>query len=386
MSDRLKRERTGPNAQEWCEFHKVYGHSTEDYRNLREEIERGNKKTPISPRGPRRVERGEEPKESRWRLEREEKRKERSRRNTRHRGVITTISRGGGGVRVERNQKRKAGDVLVVRGNVDVTPTPVITFGERDMRYDPPRHDEPMVILVVVAEYKVERVLIDQGSSVNILYWSMYMKMGLKPIDMEPCTGKLYGFTGEQVEIRGEIELETTFGEGNHTRTISILYTIVDVEASYNIIMGQPMLNKLDAVVSTYHLCMKYPVKKEVGRVWANHRVVRRCYEDRLRVGSRSANRMDVNVLDFDLDPRCDSDHKRSLSAEDLKEINIGPDPMHKTKIGIALMQEDESRLISFSRENRDVFAWSPADMSGIDPEFICHRLSISPGFRPIAQ
>ncbi|RDX75747.1 hypothetical protein CR513_44341, partial [Mucuna pruriens] len=40
------------------------------------------------------------------------------------------------------------------------------------MWYDPPRHDEPMVISVVVAEYKVEMVLIDQGNSANILYWS----------------------------------------------------------------------------------------------------------------------------------------------------------------------------------------------------------------------
>ncbi|RDX72787.1 hypothetical protein CR513_47678, partial [Mucuna pruriens] len=106
------------------------------------------------------------------------------------------------------------------------------------MRYNPPKHDEPMVISVMVVEYKVERVLIDQGSSTNILYWSTYMKMGLKPIDMESCTGKLYGFVGEQMEIRGVVKLETTFEEGNHTRTILILYTVVDTKASYNIIMG----------------------------------------------------------------------------------------------------------------------------------------------------
>ncbi|RDX99874.1 hypothetical protein CR513_17027, partial [Mucuna pruriens] len=106
----LKGRQLGHNTQEWYEFHKAYGHSTEDCRNL--------------------------------------------------------------------SQKRKASDVLVVCGKADVMLTLVITFGERDMWYDPPRHDEPMVISVVVAEYKVERVLIDQGSSTNILYWSTYMKMG----------------------------------------------------------------------------------------------------------------------------------------------------------------------------------------------------------------
>ncbi|RDX93632.1 hypothetical protein CR513_24071, partial [Mucuna pruriens] len=228
-----------------------------------------------------------------------------------------------------------------------MTPTPVITFNKRDMRYDPHRHDEPMVILVVVAEYKVERVLIDQGSLANILYWSTYMKIGLKPIEMEPCVGKLYGFIGEKVDIRGAVELETTFGEGNHARPISMLYMIVDVEASYNIIMGQPTLNKFGVVVSTYHLCMKYPMGKE-----ADHRVARCCYEDTLRIGSRPTNKPYMNVLDMELDPRCGDERERPLLVEDLKEINISPDPTHKTKIGTTLVQEDESRRISFLREN----------------------------------
>ncbi|RDX78297.1 hypothetical protein CR513_41446, partial [Mucuna pruriens] len=254
------------------------------------------------------------------------------------------------------------------------------------MCYDPPKHDKPMVILVVVAEYKVERVLIDQGSSTNILYWTTYIKLGLKPIDVEPYVGKLYGFAGKQVEIRGAVELETTIGEGNHARTIPILlYTIVDVGVPYNIIMGRSALNKLGAMVSTYHLCMKYSVGKEIGRVWADHLVVRHCYEDSLRIGSQ-ANRLDVNVLDLDLDHRCDDDQEKPLPAEDLKEINIGPDPTHKTKIGTTLKQEDENYLISFLCENREVFAWSSANMPGIDPEFICHRLSITSGFRPVAQ
>ncbi|RDX82712.1 hypothetical protein CR513_36468, partial [Mucuna pruriens] len=228
-------------------------------------------------------------------------------------------------------------------------------YNQRDMRYDPPRYDEPMMISMVVAEYKVERVLIDQGSSANILYWSTYMKMGLKSIDMEPCVGKLHGFTGEQVEIRGAVEFETTFGEGNHARAISMLYMTVDVEASDNIIMGQLALNKLGAMVSTYHLCMKYPVGKEVGRVWADHRVVRCCYEDNLRIGSRPANKLDMNVLDLDLDPRCGDEHKRPLLAEDLKEINIGPNLTHKMKIGTTLVQVDESFLAGELRRVRMV-------------------------------
>ncbi|RDY03051.1 hypothetical protein CR513_13392, partial [Mucuna pruriens] len=206
-----------------------YDHSTKDCHTLQEierlvhegnlgqYIRKGNEKTPTSPRASRKVERGEAPKGAQGRPGREEKQRERSRspqrRNTRHKGVITTISGGGGGIRIERSRKRKASDVLVVRGKANVTPTPVITFGEKDMQYDLPRHDKPIVISVVVAEYKVERVLINQGSSANILYWSTYMKMGLKSIDMEPCTRRLYGFASEQVEIRGVVGWKPRLGK-----------------------------------------------------------------------------------------------------------------------------------------------------------------------------
>ncbi|RDX84097.1 hypothetical protein CR513_34906, partial [Mucuna pruriens] len=283
-----------------------------------------------------------------------------------HWGVITTISSGGASVsRIDGSQNRKACNVLVMWGKADITPTLVITFSERDMRYEPPRHDKPMVISVVTAEYKVESVLIDQGSSTNILYWLTCKRLGLQPADLEACTGKLYGFANEQVTIKGVIELETTFGESTHACTIPMLYMVVDVDVSYSIIMERLTLNRLGAVVSTLHLCMKYPVGQEVTRQY---------YEDNLRIGSQTSQSRepDVNVLDLDLDPRCKDEHERPQLAKDLKEVSIGPKP------------EDESHLISFLRENRDVFAWSLIDMLGINLDFLCHLLLISLGSRPI--
>ncbi|RDX87306.1 hypothetical protein CR513_31240, partial [Mucuna pruriens] len=123
-------------------------------------------------------------------------------------------------------------------------PTPTISFDDRDMR----GWDEPMVISVAVPEYKVERVLIDQGSSANILYRSTVEKMQLSAGLMQKCLGSLYGFAGECIPFLGTIELETSFGEQSASRTIPILYMVVDAPASYNIIVGRLALNRLGAV------------------------------------------------------------------------------------------------------------------------------------------
>ncbi|RDX86210.1 hypothetical protein CR513_32485, partial [Mucuna pruriens] len=235
---------------------------------------------------------------------REERQREssrsRQRADTWHRGTITTISRRG---------------ATTVGAKADATPLPVITFSEKDMRYELARQDEPMVVLVIMTEYKVERVLIDHGSSTNIL------KLGLSMANLEEFLDTFYGFAG-----------------------------------------------------------------KEVVSVWADHRVARRCYEDSLRVGSQPSqeSELTINTLDLDLDPRCQLEHERPLLPEDLKEVQVGPSTAHKTKIDTTLAKEKESCLTLFLSENRDVFAWTSVDMPGIDSGFICHRLSILSGSKPI--
>ncbi|RDX78273.1 hypothetical protein CR513_41469, partial [Mucuna pruriens] len=68
---------------------------------------------------------------------------------------------------------------------------------------------------------------------------------GLLELSLVECKGTLIGFVIEQVEIRGIVELRTTFSVGPNAKTITIKFTIVNVEASYNIILGRLTLNKL---------------------------------------------------------------------------------------------------------------------------------------------
>ena len=42
--------------------------------------------------------------------------------------------------------------------------------------------------------------------------------------------------------------------------------------------------------------------------------------------------------------------------------------------------------LTNFLRQNKDVFAWKQADMRGIDPTVITHRLNVNPSFQPVKQ
>ena len=126
-----------------------------------------------------------------------------------------------------------------------------------------PHEDNPMVISVVTVGRRIQRVLIDQGSSANVMFWVMFSKLQLSPDQLRPYDECLFGFVGDQVEVKEHVELRTTFSDGTSSRTISIRYLVVNVVSAYHMLLGRPSLNKLGVVASTRHIKMKLPSLEE---------------------------------------------------------------------------------------------------------------------------
>ena len=76
----------------------------------------------------------------------------------------------------------------------------------------------------------------------------------------------------------------------------------------------------------------------------------------------------------------------RPEPSEELESVPLDDDPEHLSYIGSKLAEGLKSLLTQFLKQNKDVFAWKQADMGGIDPTIITHRLNVSPSFKPIKQ
>ncbi|XP_027905607.1 uncharacterized protein LOC114165139 [Vigna unguiculata] len=180
-----------------CQYHRTISHTTEECHTLRDKIEelicQGHLKKYIQQDRPQRspirnrsLARRQAP--AKWekrrerepdRRRRESSRAHRSPRRSRSRsrdkplrGYINTISggfaEGGSSSSARKRHVRALKSVHLVEKKVRSMPH--ITFTDEDFKAPDPDHDDPMVISIEVAKYGIGKVLVDQGSSVNILY------------------------------------------------------------------------------------------------------------------------------------------------------------------------------------------------------------------------
>ncbi|KAL0341140.1 UNVERIFIED_CONTAM: hypothetical protein Sradi_4630800 [Sesamum radiatum] len=84
---------------------------------------------------------------------------------------------------------------------------------------------------------------------------------------MENVNTSLYSFAGEVVHPRGMISLPLTLGTGSTLRAFLIKFWVVDTPSAYNAIFWRPTLNTFQAIISTYHVKIKFPTTGSGGKV-----------------------------------------------------------------------------------------------------------------------
>ena len=254
-----------------------------------------------------------------------------------------------------------------------------ITFSDSDLEGCQHPHDDPLVIRVVVANKTIHRVLVDNGSSADIIFTSAFDRMGIGREKMEPVSTHLRGFSREKVLPFGSIQLVLTLGDPLYRATTAMKFLIVDAPSAYNMLLGRPSLNAIKAILSAYHLMIKFPATCGVGMVQGDKRVARECYSASMK------QKVVDNIYMDEIDMR-DEVNTRPKPSEELEPIQLDDNPEHLAYIGSKLAKDLRSLLTHFLKHNKDVFAWKQEDMGGIDPTIITHRLNNSPSFKPVKQ
>nr|GEW61055.1 reverse transcriptase domain-containing protein [Tanacetum cinerariifolium] len=120
-------------------------------------------------------------------------------------------------------------------------------------------------LLVIEAEiggHIIHRMYIDGGSLMKILYEHYFNQ--LQPeikSQMVPATTSLTGFSGETIWLRGQLRLLVVIGDATHSTKAWMNFMVVKSLSPYNGIIGRLGLKAIQAVPSTVHGMLKFPVE-----------------------------------------------------------------------------------------------------------------------------
>nr|XP_023885355.1 uncharacterized protein LOC111997487 [Quercus suber] len=149
----------------------------------------------------------------------------------------------------------------------------VIGFSDEDMIGTTQPHDDALVITLRIGGYDVKRVMVDQGSAVEVMYPDLYKGLGLKPQDLTPYDSPLLSFEGRPVVPKGRIRLPVQSG----TEVVELDFIVVDAYSPYTALVGRPWIHALGAVPSTLHQKVKYPSEGQIREIRGDQSATRQC-------------------------------------------------------------------------------------------------------------
>jgi hypothetical protein len=150
-----------------------------------------------------------------------------------------------------------------------------ITFIEEDFKLKSAIHNDDMVIEVNIAGWIIGKVLVDNGSSADILFLKTFEKMNLSQHMLHSPEYPLQGFGGKPTKPVGKISLHVSFGDLDNARTENLTFDVVDIYHPYLAIFGRGFMNKFDAIIRQQFLCMKIPAPKWVITMFGNQQETR---------------------------------------------------------------------------------------------------------------
>ncbi|GAU30269.1 hypothetical protein TSUD_384900 [Trifolium subterraneum] len=269
-----------------------------------------------------------------------------------------------------------------------------------------------------MANFDVKRILVNQGSSCDIMYSGLFKVLQLTEENLVPYVGSdLQGFNGSTTKPWGYVDLIVTFGENKAMKSVKVKFLVVDCPSLYNCIIGRPTLAELFAVSSTIHLKLKYYTKDgQVATINGDIKSARRCFEaasknlnsvvtpkkkneetklpgvnsisteDGVELDARTSKKERKQEKKAIKDDLLIKENYRPIPDGEFELVPLGEDPTKGVKIGADLPDLVKRQLKACLRKNTELFAWSATRMPGIDPEVACHQLTIDPRVSAVVQ
>ncbi|XP_043811987.1 uncharacterized protein LOC122723548 [Manihot esculenta] len=227
----MKAEANQRDPDKYYQYHRTHGHDTNNCYQLIAEIERLIKRGHL--RNFVKKPEGQRPRPNP--VEQTSRRAGAGPVNDGSSGTINMIVGGTGGRMSRRGKKRSregessSAEVMQV---VEHSPG-AITFSPEDSQGVQMPHDNALVIEAVIHNYRVKKILVDDGSKVNLLPYRVFQQMGISEEQLVRNQALVKGIRGIPVPVEGKVAEEHPAGgllEVAHLLVPALLLVLPDLQ------------------------------------------------------------------------------------------------------------------------------------------------------------
>ncbi|XP_077234204.1 uncharacterized protein LOC143876381 [Tasmannia lanceolata] len=130
----------------------------------------------------------------------------------------------------------------------------VISFTDDDLPPEGSDHARSLKITVICNKKRVPEVLVDNGSALNICPLSTAATLGFGPGDFIPSEQGILAYDGTRRDVIGTLATEIQIGGED----FDIEFQVLDIKASFLLLLGRPWLHKVGVIPSTLHQKLKF--------------------------------------------------------------------------------------------------------------------------------
>nr|XP_023875929.1 uncharacterized protein LOC111988370 [Quercus suber] len=150
---------------------------------------------------------------------------------------------------------------------------PVLGFSKEDKIGTIQPYDDALMVTFRIGGYDVKRMLVDQGSSAEIMYPNLYKGLNLRPEDLTTYDSSLVSFDGKTVIPKGQIRLRVQTG----LEVVEVDFIVVDAYSPYIAIVARSWVHTLGPISSTLHKKVKFPSEGQVKEILGSQSTARQC-------------------------------------------------------------------------------------------------------------
>ncbi|RDY11596.1 hypothetical protein CR513_03713, partial [Mucuna pruriens] len=144
------------------------------------------------------------------------------------------------------------------------------SFSKEEVPDEGKNHNQSLHIAVKCGNYMIAKVLIDNGSSLNVMPKTMLDKLYSLSAILRNSPVVIKAFDGSKREVMGKITLPICIGP----TTFDITFQVIDIWPAYSCLLGRPLIHAARAVYSSLHQKVKFIADEQLVNIMGEKEIM----------------------------------------------------------------------------------------------------------------